>query len=193
MGMNKIYLKLTPANKKCTTSFKDVAKNKYHNMPIFEFALEYVNYGDTFTRAGKALYLEEIHDDCLIIRLESKTPLKMASKSLAGFTRKLISIDNEMGTHIFDDFIYNNTVFKNTEVPAPEKEDLTVDTITNTEALKLCVDIFSNDVFASAEEEKYYANVNRAIKGILVDYSRTKRLKTYAVEIAKRIKEAKHE
>ena len=107
----------------------------------------------------------------------------MASKSLAGFTRKLLSVDKEMGTNLFDDFIYNNTLFKNCEIPAPDTEDITVDNMTNTQALKLCVDVFSNDLYTSAEEQKFYSNINHAIKGILVEYQRRRRLMEYTNRI----------
>lgn len=181
--MDEIYLELKAANKNCTKNFKEVAKTQYHNCEIFEYALEYVNSSSSFRRTGKTLYLEEITDDSIIIRLTSETPLQIASKSLAGFSRKLLSIDKELGLGIFDDFIYNNTLFRNSELPTPNALKVNQN-MSDATALKLCVDVFcGEDITTSKEEQMYMTHINKAIKDILFQYSRRKRLKTYATKV----------
>lgn len=181
--MNEIYLELKAANKNCTKSFKEIAKTEYHKSPIFEYALEYVNSSSSFRRTGKTLYLEEITDDSIVIKLTSETPLQMASKSLAGFSRKLLSIDKELEQGLFDDLIYNNTLFRNKEVSAPHSTGVD-ENMSDATALKLCVDIFCNDITTSKEEQMYISHVNKAIKDILFQYSRRKRLEAYSTSFS---------
>lgn len=116
--MDIIYFELRAANKDCQEKFSDVAKKKYKCTPIFEHACNYVNNSSSYKRTGRHLEIIEIADLYIKVKLTSETRLEMASKSLAGFTRELLRIDQEMDPdedkQLFRLFTYNNTLFKNT-------------------------------------------------------------------------------
>ena len=152
---------------------------QYHNNPIFEYTAAAVNASQSFKRTGKTLEIKEIRVDSIIVKLTSQTALQMASKSLAGFTRKLLSIDKELGANLFDEFIYNNTLFKNIEIPASSL-DTHSEPLSDSAALKRCVDIFCNDITTSREEQQYNEQIKQEIKSILFKYEQHKRLSKYA-------------
>ena len=187
--MDAIYLELRPANKKCCANFIEISKVEYNHSPIFEYALRYANDSSSFKRTGKKLSLAEISEDHMTVKLTSEAPLQMASKSLAGFTRKLLSIDEELGNEIFKDLTYNNTLFRNREVPPIKEPFVMEEEMSDTAALKLCVDVFCNDITTTKEERKYNENINRQIKLLLAEYSRQKRLAAYAKGLYKLHKE----
>ncbi len=187
--MEEIILELRAANKNCTANFIEIAKRTYHDSPIFHYAVEYCNASASFRRVGKTLHLLDVTDNSLIIKLISETPLQMASKSLSGFSRRLLSIDKELGEGIFDDLKYNDTLFRSREFPMDddfleyEEEDMS-----DSEALKMCVDVFCTDITMTKEEKKCAENVNKQIKKALFEYKRQKRLNAYANGLNKIVK-----
>ena len=90
------YFELRAANKDCKEKFSDVAKKKYAGVPIFEHACNYVNNSQSYKRTGRHLEIIEIGDYYIKVKLTSESKLEMASKSLAGFTRELLRVDQEL-------------------------------------------------------------------------------------------------
>ena len=177
-------LELRAANKDCEDKFTDVAKTEYDGMPIFEHACNYVNNSASYKRTGRHLDILEIKDYSIIVRLTSESKLEMASKSLAGFSRELIRVDQELHPveeeRIFYSFTYNNTLFKNTSI-APDGiylETVKRD-ISDVEALKLCVEIFCNGMTGSKMEAAMIATTKKDIKKLLLKYVDLKRLGSY--------------
>ena len=177
------YFELRAANKDCKEKFSDVAKKKYAGVPIFEHACNYVNNSQSYKRTGRHLEIIEIGDYYIKVKLTSESTLEMASKSLAGFTRELLRVDQELfpdeGQRLFRLFIYNNTLFRNTQFSVEELEHTDSDEMSDVEALKLCVEVFCNSMTASKEEAVMNARMKREVKRLLAEYARFKRMNTY--------------
>jgi len=116
--------------------------------------------------------------------------LEMASKSLAGFTRELIRIDKEMNheesKRLFRYFIYNSTLFRNVQI---DSDDITIEMdveMSDTDALKECVDLFCNSVTATKAEAARTARIKKEIKNLLMEYDRFIRMNSYATKMKRR-------
>ena len=170
------YFELRAANKDCKEKFSDVAKKKYAGVPIFEHACNYVNNSQSYKRTGRHLEIIEIGDYYIKVKLTSESKLEMASKSLAGFTRELLRVDQELfpdeGQRVFRLFIYNSTSVE-------ELEHTDSDEMSDVEALKLCVEVFCNSMTASKEEAVMNSRMKREVKKLLAEYARFKRMNTY--------------
>ena len=94
--MDVKYFELRAANKQCVEKFTDLAKQKVDKVPIFAHACEYVNNSSSYKRNGRSLEIMDIRDYSIIVKLTSESKLEMASKSLAGFSRELLRIDQSM-------------------------------------------------------------------------------------------------
>ena len=177
------YFELRAANKDCKEKFSDVAMKKYAGVPIFEHACNYVNSSQSYKRTGRHLEIIEIGDYYIKVKLTSETKLEMASKSLAGFTRELLRVDQELfpdeGERMFRFFIYNNTLFRNTQFTVEELEHADSDEMSDVEALKLCVEVFCNGMTASKEEAVMNDRTKREMKKLLAEYARFKRMNSY--------------
>ena len=181
--MDIIYFELRAANKDCLDKFTDVAKKKYKGTPIFEHACNYVNSSTSYKRTGRKLEIIEIADLYLKVKLTSETPLEMASKSLAGFSRELIRVDKEMypdeDQQLFRLFIYNNTLFKNTQYEDEDQFKVDSAEMSDVDALQLCVQVFCNTMTSTKEEAAMNEVTKKQLKEILANFSRMKRLNAY--------------
>ena len=177
------YFELKPANKDCKQKFSEVAKPQYEGLPIFEHACNYVNSSASYKRTGRHLEIIEISDHYIRVKLSSESKLEMASKTLAGFTRELLRIDQELypdqGTQLFRLFTYNNTLFKNTQYTDEEIIKGELEEISDVDALKLCVEIFCGKMTASKEEAIINKKTKSEIKKLLVEYAQFQRINSY--------------
>ena len=178
------YFELRAANKDCKEKFSDIAKQMYKGVPIFEHACNYVNNSASYKRTGRQLEILEIREYSIRVKLISESKLEMASKSLAGFTRELLRIDQELnpdeGKRLFRLFVYNSTLFKNTPI---EVEELAKDDsyeLSDVEALKKCVEIFCNGMTGSKEEAAVFANTKKKLKSVLQEFEQFQRINSYA-------------
>ena len=107
------YFELRAANKDCQEKFSEIAKQMYKGVPIFEHACNYVNNSASYKRTGRHLEIVEIKEHSITVKLSSKSKREMASKSLAGFTRELLRIDQELypdeADRLFRLLIYTST------------------------------------------------------------------------------------
>lgn len=177
------YFELRAANKECQEKFSEVAKQQYQGIPIFEQACSYVNNSASYKRTGRHLEIIEISDYYIKVKLSSETKLEMASKSLAGFTRELLRIDQELypdkGKQLFLMFTYNKTLFKNKQYSVEETMQENAYEISDVEALKLCVEIFCNGMTTSKEEAVMNKTTKTEIKKLLTEYARFQRMNSY--------------
>lgn len=174
--MNVRYFELRPANKDCQDKIIDISKKKYNKVPVFEHACNYVNESSSYRRNGRHLEIVEVGEDYLIVKLTSETKLEMASKSLVGFSRELIRIDEEMNpdsdARMFTYFMYNSSLFRNTPVDISEIDQNDTSDMSDTEALKKCVDLFCNTMTSTKEQAKKTAEVKQEIKRLLSEYNK---------------------
>ena len=172
--MDVQYFELRAANRQCTDKFTDVAKVRVENVPIFEHACNYVNNSSSYKRNGRKLEIVEIRDYCIIVKLTSDTKLEMASKSLAGFTRELLRVDEtlhqEKENRLFTYFLYSNTLFRNKQIDIKEIDQNDTMEMSDTEALKKCVDLFCSSITNSKEAAKRQTEAKNKVKQILLDY-----------------------
>ena len=184
--MDTIFFELRAANKNCTERFSEIAKVQYEGVPIFEHACNYVNNSQSYNRTGRHLDIIAIEDFCIRVKLTSKSKLEMASKSLVGFSRELIRIDQEINpeekARLFRCFVYNTTLFRNTQFSVEELEYADSNEMSDVEALKLCVEVFCNSMTASKEEAVMNDRTKREVKKLLAEYARFKRMNTYREE-----------
>lgn len=177
------YFELRAANKDCKEKFSEIAKQQYQGIPIFEQACSYVNNSASYKRNGRHLEITEISDYYIKVKLSSETKLEMASKSLAGFTRELLRIDQELypnkDKQLFRMFTYNKTLFKNKQYSVEETMQEKSAEISDVEALKLCVEIFCNGMTTSKEEAVMNKTTKSEIKKILAEYTRFRRMNSY--------------
>lgn len=187
--MNVICFELRAANKECKEKFTDIAKVEYAGKPIFDYACDYINDSSSYRRAGRRLEILEIADSYINVKLTSETPLEMASKSLAGFSRELIRIDQEMhldeSKQLFKTFIYNKTLFKNRQIENGIQDDVEIEKMSDVDALQLCVQVFCNTMTATKEEALMNELTKKQIKKALADYKVTKRLLAYNEQLRK--------
>lgn len=186
--MDVRYLELSAANKECKEKFTDIAKVVYKGKPIFEYARDYVNESPSYKRTGRHLELVSISDYSMMVKLTSESKLEMASKSLAGFSRELLRVDLELNPsedeRLFRMFVYNNTLFRNVQVEAPKSEGgIDYAEMSDVDALKLCVEIFCNNMTSTKEEAVILASSKKKIKQILGEYQRMNRLSSYAKKV----------
>ena len=182
--MDNKYFELRAANKDCQNKFSDIAKQKYEGVSIFTHACNYVNNSDSYKRNGRKLEIISINDFSITVKLSSESPLEMASKSLAGFTRELLRVDKELYPNeeerLFRFFLYNNTLFRNAQIDG-SLIDLDQDReISDVEALKKCVDLFCNGMTATKEEAAQSARMKKEIKKILAQHDTFVRLNSYS-------------
>jgi len=173
--MDVKYFELRAANKQCVEKFTDIAKQKVDKVPIFDHACEYVNNSSSYKRNGRRLEIMDIRDYSIIVKLTSESKLEMASKSLAGFSRELLRIDQSMNpdadSRLFRYFSYNSSLFRNSEIDIREiNQNDTLD-MSDVDALKRCVDLFCDNMTTSKEEAKRRQEARKAIKNILLDYT----------------------
>ena len=183
------YFELRAANKDCKETFSEIATQMFNNKPIFEHATNYVNNSGSYKRNGRKLELVEIKDYSITVKLSSESPLEMASKSLAGFSRELLRVDKELnpdeGKRFFSYFIYKSTLFRNTQIDMKEIETERTDEMSDVDALKLCVDLFCNGMTTSKEEASMAASMKKEIKKLLSQYDRFTRLNSYSSKMEK--------
>ncbi len=181
------YMELRPANKDCKESFAEIAKKQYKNIPVFQSACDYVNSSASYKRTGRHLEIIEITDEYIRVKLTSESKLEMASKSIAGFTRELLRIDQELHPdeteRMFRLFLYNNTLFRNTQISNQEELVLSNDEMSDVDALKMCVDLFCKGMTLSKEEAAIQAKYKKEIKAILKKYGDTNRMFSYMKEM----------
>lgn len=119
-----------------------------------------------------------------MVKLTSETKLEMASKSLAGFTRELLRIDQELfpdeGKQLFRAFIYNSTLFKNVQLEVAELAKEEKRELSDVDALKKCVEIFCSGMTGSKEEAAVLSNTKNKIKELLQEYEQFQRINSYA-------------
>lgn len=117
------------------------------------------------------------------VKLTSETPLEMASKSLAGFSRELIRVDQELhpdeDKQLFRLIVYNRTLFKNTQYEDEDQFKNDSSEMTDVDALQLCVQVFCNTMTSTKEEAAMNDQTKKQIKEILANFSRIKRLNAY--------------
>lgn len=178
------YLELRAANKECQEKFSEIAKQMYNGVPIFEHACNYVNNSASYKRTGRRLEIVEISEYSIVVKLSSESKLEMASKSIAGFSRELLRVDQELypdeGNRLFRMFIYNSTLFRNTQIEVEELAREESRELSDVDALKKCVEIFCNGMTGSKEEAAALANAKHKIKDILHEYEQFQRLNGYA-------------
>ena len=175
-NMDVKYFELRAANKDCNEKISEIAKQKYNETPIFEHACNYVNESSSYKRNGRKLEIIEIGDYYLIVKLSSETRLEMASKSLVGFSRELIRVDEQMNpdkdARLFNYFLYNSSLFRNTQVDIKEIDQNDTFEMTDVEALKLCVDLFCGSMTVSKEESAKIVGMKEDVKKILIAYKK---------------------
>ena len=178
------YFELRAANKDCKEKFSDVAKKKYAGVPIFEHACNYVNNSASYKRTGRHLEIVEINEYSITVKLSSESKLEMASKSIAGFSRELLRVDQELypdeADRLFRLFIYNSTLFRNTQLEVEELTKQEDREISDVDALKKCVEIFCSNMTGTKEEAAALANTNHKIKQLLQEYEQFQRVNGYA-------------
>lgn len=183
-SMDIRYFELRAANKDCSEKFSDIASKTIDGKSIFELACEYVNSSNGYKRNGRKLEILNIHDYIISVRLSSENKLEMASKSLAGFTRELLRLDRELhpneAEQFFRTFLYNNTLFKNTQIESGSLKSYSNDEMSDVEALKRCVDLFCNGMTVSKQESIQADRAKKEIKEILMNYNRFTRLQSYS-------------
>lgn len=169
------YLELVPAKKGSNVNFKEIAMEKYEGKEIFVHAIGYANDSASFKRAGKTLKLLECNEQSLVVKITSESSLQMVSKSLAGFSRELIRIDDrreaEDKKRLFEDCVYNHAVFKSKIILGKEQVVENINEMSDSQALKLCVDLFYGDATKTKEQLAYRKGAIHKIKEILVGYS----------------------
>lgn len=179
--MDIICFELKAANKNCKDKFSEIAKHKYQGAPIFEYACNYVNKSASYKRTGRTLEIIEVKDYSITVKLSSESKLEIASKSLAGFTRELLRIDKELHEdeekRLFRFFIYNNTLFKNTQILIENESPADMSDV---DALKKCVDLFCSGMTLTKEQSVQSAKIKKQIKGILAEYNRFSRIASYS-------------
>ena len=178
------YFELRAANKDCQEKFSEVAKQMYKGLPIFEHACNYVNNSASYKRSGRHLEILEIGDYSIVVKLTSESKLEMASKSLAGFSRELVRVDQELypdeNQRLFRLFVYNSTLFRNTQLEVDEIEKTDRRELSDVDALKMCVEIFCSGMTGSKEEAAVLANTKQKMKELLHEYEQFQRMNSYA-------------
>ena len=172
--MEEYFLKLTPANRKGNVDFTAIAKEKVNGIPIFEYAEKYVNQTDNFQKKKKQLHIMEITPEYLIIKLYSVSKLEMVSKSLAGFSRELLRVDEQRKARneqsLFDNVEYNHGLFRSEVIRGKEEIAETAPKLSDSAALKLLIDLLYGEPIKTKEDGKRRTAVIFAIKEILTDY-----------------------
>ena len=183
-SMDIRYFELRAANKDCQEKFSEIAKQMYNGVPIFEHACDYVNNSASYKRTGRHLEIMEIGEYSIVVKLTSESKLEMASKSIAGFTRELLRVDQELypdeADRLFRLFIYNSTLFRNTQLELGELTKKERRELSDVDALKKCVEIFCSGMTGSKEEAAVLANTKQKIKDILHEYEQFQRANSYA-------------
>ena len=181
--MDVIYLELSAANKECRDKFTEIAKVLYQGKPIFEHARDYMNESPSYKRTGRHMDLVQISDYSILIKLTSESKLEMASKSLAGFSRELLRVDQELNPseekRLFRNCINNSTLFRNITVDALEV-GVNPEEMSDVDALKLCVEIFCNSLTSTKEEAAIISSSKKKIKQTLREYQQLNRLASYS-------------
>ena len=164
------YLELRAANKECQEKFSEIAKQMYNGVPIFEHACN-ANNSASYKRTGRRLEIVEINEYSIVVKLSSESKLEMASKSIAGFSGNCLEVDQELypdeANRLFRMFIYNSTLFRNTQIEVEELAREESREMSDVDALKKCVEIFCNGMTGSKEEAAALANAKHKIKDIL--------------------------
>lgn len=172
--MEEYFLKLTPANRKGNVDFAAIAKEKVNGIPVFEHALKYVNQTENFQKRKKKLRILEIKSEYLMVQLSSSSKLEMVSKSLAGFSRELLRIDDRREVQgmkrLFDEAIYNHGLFKSEIVRDKNEIIETASMLSDSAALKLMVDLLYGEATKTKEDATRRENTILAIKEILTEY-----------------------
>ena len=178
------YFELRAANKDCQEKFSEIAKQMYKGVPIFEHACNYVNNSASYKRTGRRLDIIEIGEYVIVVRLASETKLEMASKSIAGFSRELLRVDQELfpdeSKRLFRLFIYNSTLFRNTQIEERVFTKEEMRELSDVDDLKMGVEICCSGMTGSKEEAAVFANAKRKIKDILQEYEQFQRMNSYA-------------
>lgn len=172
--METHYLELRPAKKTSNINFEIVSKEEFKGKGVFEHSIDYANKSESFKRAGKQIELVECHADYLLIKITSDTRLQMVSKSLAGFSRELIRVDNiresEGKIRLFSDCVYNHALFRSKVVIGQEKLEESAENLSNASALKICVDLFYGDTVKTKEQSDIKKDFSLSIKKLLINY-----------------------
>lgn len=172
--MEEYFLKLTPANRKGNIDFSVIAMETFEEIPIFSYAENYVNQTDNFQKRKKILQILEIESGYLIVKLSSASKLEMASKSLAGFSRELLRIDErralEGKPRLFEAAIYNHGLFKSEIVRGKEEIAETASNLSDSAALKLFIDLLYREPTKTREDSKKREEAIFSIKEILANH-----------------------
>lgn len=187
--MDIVIFELRPANRGCRDDFTVIAEDSKSADSaagnIFARACEYVNGSASYKRSGRHLELLEIAPEYIRVRLQSESKLEMASKSLAGFSRELLRIDEEInpeGQRFFKNMVYGNSLFRNVQVNSGE-ESGAEDTMTDADILKRCVDIFCTTATSGKEQSAALKKVKADITNAIREYDRFRRLCEYEKKI----------
>lgn len=172
--MEEYFLKLTPANRKGNVDFTAIAKEKVNGIPVFEHAQKYVNQTENFQKRKKRLKILEIQPKYLLVQLSSSSKLEMVSKSLAGFSRELLRVDERRKIHeeksLFDEAVYNHGLFKSEIVRDKSEIIETASMLSDSAALKLMVDLLYGEATKTKEDAHRREHAILAIKEILTGY-----------------------
>ena len=90
---------------------------------------------------------------------------------------------NNTEYRLFRMFIYNNTLFRNTQIEMEELSREQSRELSDVDALKKCVEIFCNGMTGSKEEAVILANTKQKIKDVLYEYEQFKRMNSYAKKL----------
>ncbi|MCB2354416.1 hypothetical protein [Clostridium estertheticum] len=172
--METHYLELSPAKKDSTINFQTVSKEQFKNKGVIDHSIDYANESASFKRTGKHMELVKCHSDYLLIKITSDISLQMVSKSLAGFSRELIRVDDireaEGKVRLFEDCVYNHAVFKSKVVIGQEKLEESAEDLSDASALKMCVDLFYGDTIKTKEQLEIKKDFGSRIKKLLITY-----------------------
>lgn len=175
--MEEHFLKLSPANQNSSVDFLRISNEQFKGVRVLEYAMNHTNNSDSFKRARKELELVEVHARYLIVRITSEVPLQMVSKSLSGFSRELIRIDDireaeEKKTRLFEDCVYNHSLFKSQIIEHPEEltEKISPTELSSATALKMLIDLFYGDTTKTKVQQKVRQKAIAEVKQTLVAY-----------------------
>lgn len=133
---------------------------------IIENAIDNVNHGITYLRESKTLALNDITPTELRVTLSCSRPLKNASRSLSALSRELLRNHGE----IFEDAVYNKTLFSIKLLSQQTPTDIDNASISNTELLKAIVDLLFTHTTTTKKEQKELEQIIDQIKELVKPY-----------------------
>ena len=74
-------------------------------------AIELSNNSFSATRYGRSIqFIKQIDESRIHLQMQSKEPIN-ATRSLSSLSRALVKNENEKGSHILEEYVYNGSVF----------------------------------------------------------------------------------